>query len=186
MGHLVCAQQAHAQLGLDVVTFVPVGTPPHKEAAKDPGREVRLRLCELATAGDDRFSVDRIEIDRPGPSYTIDTLTAVHEREPRQELILILGGDMAQTLGDWREPERIVSLARMGVAERAGAARDQIARGMDSLGAGHRIDFFDMPRIDISSSLVRELVARGEPIRYLVPDAVARYVAEHGLYARAA
>jgi nicotinate-nucleotide adenylyltransferase len=184
LGHLVCAQEAHAQLGLDVVVLMPVHTPPHKEITDDPGSETRLELCRLAVEGDERLATSRLELDRPGPSYTVDTLRAVHEREPHDELTLIVGGDMAQTLPSWHEPEKVLSLARLAVAERGAAVRDDIAHRIAGLGGPDRIDFFDMPRIDISSSFVRRRTAHGEPIRYLVPDAVAEAIGERGLYRR--
>jgi nicotinate-nucleotide adenylyltransferase len=186
LGHLICGQEAHRQLGLDTVVLVPAGVPPHKPAPSDPGAEMRLELCRLAVGGDERFAVSRIEIDRPGPSYTVDTLRAVHEHEPGDELTLIVGGDMAETLADWRDPQQVLDLARVAVAERSGVARADVANRLTALGAEARVDFFDMPRIDISSSLVRDRVARGDTVRYLVPDAVARCIADRGLYRSAA
>ncbi len=184
LGHLVCAQEAHAQLGLDRVALMPAGIPPHKAIDDDPGGELRLELCERAVAGDARFGVLRLELDRPGRSYTVDTLRALRERERDDELTFIVGGDMAHSLPAWREPQAVLELATLAVAERAGAAREQIRAALRPLGeAAERVVFFDMPRIDVSSSLVRERVAAGRPIRYLVPDAVADLVAERGLYA---
>jgi nicotinate-nucleotide adenylyltransferase len=186
MGHLVMAQEALDQLELDGVVLMPVATPPHKEAAEDPGGSVRLELCRLAVAGDERLDACALEIDRGGASYTVDTLRELHEREPEQELTFIVGGDMAHSLPAWREPEAVLSLARLAVAERAGVRREDIAARLDPLHAGDRVVFFDMPRIDISSSAIRRRVAAGRPVRYLVPDAVAAAIAEHDLYRQAA
>lgn len=163
---------------------MPVAVPPHKEAAGDPGPAVRVELCRLAVRADDRFAVCTLEVDRGGPSYTADTLRLLHDRHPDDELTFIVGGDMALSLPTWRQPEAILALARLAVAEREGAARaDIVGRLADALpGAAARIDFFDLPRLDISSSLVRRRAAAGRPIRYLVPDAVAEYVTEHRLY----
>ena len=178
IGHLVCAQEARAQLGLDRVDLVPVHTPPHKEAVADPGPEVRLELCRAAVAGDDGLGVCDVETRRPGPSFTVDTL---RELDPEnQELTFIVGGDMALSLPAWREPAEVLRMVRLGVAERAGAVRAEIEQTLAPLGG--RIDFFAMPRIDISSSDVRRRVAEGRPIRYLVPEAVAAAIAERGLY----
>ena len=182
IGHLVCAQEAHAQLGLDVVVFMPVHTPPHKELDADPGAEHRVELCRLATAKDGRLAVSRLEVDRPGPSFTVDTLTLLHERSPEDRLIFIVGGDMARSLPRWREPERVLELAALGAAERAGAGREEIARTLREVPGGERVLFFDMPRLDVSSSMVRSRVAAGLPIRYLVPDDVANYIGAQGLY----
>ena len=184
MGHLVCATQARAQLGLDRVLLVPVRTAPHKEVADEPGPEVRARLCELAAAGDPGLAVSRIELDRAGPSFTVDTLRELHERAPGDELTFIVGGDMAHSLPRWREPEAILELARLGVAEREGIERDDVLEQLSALPrAADRIHFFDMPRLDISSTRLRRSIAAGAPVRYLVPDAVIEEIQARGLYA---
>jgi nicotinate-nucleotide adenylyltransferase len=182
MGHVVMAQEALDQLDLDRVVFMPVAVPPHKEAREDPGAAARLELCRLAVAGDDRFGVSTLEIERGGPSFTVDTLRRLHDVEPEHDLTFIVGGDMAQSLPAWREPEAILALARLAVAEREGVRREDIARRLEPLHRGDRVVFFDMPRIDVSSSSIRRRVADGRPVRYLVPDAVAAAIAEHGLY----
>ena len=184
VAHLVCAQEAWAQLGLDRVLLLPVHTPPHKEAAGDPGVEHRVALCEAAVAGDERLGVSRAEADVPGRSYTVDTLNRLHEARPEDQLTFIVGGDMAASLPEWREPEAILDLCTIGVAAREGVGSEQVLRRLDSElpGAAVRIQFFDMPRIDISSTLVRRRVATGQPVRYLVPDAVAGYIQREGLY----
>jgi nicotinate-nucleotide adenylyltransferase len=182
LAHLVCAAEAHEQLGLDVVVLVPTAVPPHKEAPEDPGAEHRAAMCELAVRGDERLRVSRVELERGGPSYTVDTLRTLHERDPEHELTFIVGGDMAHSLPTWREPEGILRLARVGVAERAEVRRADIAERLAGLEGADRVAFFDMPRIDISSSEVRRRAAAGRCIRYLVPDAVAHYVTERGLY----
>jgi nicotinate-nucleotide adenylyltransferase len=182
MGHLVMAQEALDQLDLDRVVFMPVAVPPHKEAREDPGAAARVRLCRLAVADDDRFDVSTLEIERGGASFTVDTLRELHDVEPEHELTFIVGGDMAQSLPAWREPEAILALARLAVAEREGVRREDIARRLESLHGGDRVVFFDMPRIDVSSSTIRRRVAEGRPIRYLVPEAVVAEIAEQGLY----
>ena len=183
LAHLVCAQEAFVQLGLDRVVLVPVHSPPHKEVEFDPGVAHRVKLCRRAVAGDPRLSVSTIEADVPGPSYTVDTLRRLNERHPEDELTFILGGDQACELLAWREPEALLELATLGVAEREGVRRAHVCDALDGLpGVPERLRFFDMPRLDISSSLVRRRVAGGRPIRYLVPDAVAAYIADEGLY----
>jgi nicotinate-nucleotide adenylyltransferase len=177
------AQEAHDQLGLDEVVLMPVAAPPHKDAAEDPGPQARLAMTRLAVADDPRFSVSDLETERGGPSYTVDTLQALHETFPGNELSFIVGGDMAFSLPTWRAPAEVVALARLAVAEREGARRADILERLAAVpGAVDRTDFFDLPRMDVSSSLVRRRVAAGRPIRYLVPDGVARYISEHGLY----
>jgi len=182
MGHLVMAQEALDQLDLDRVVLMPVAVPPHKEAREDPGAAARLELCRLAVADDERFAVSTVEIERGGASFTVDTLKELHDVEPEHDLTFIVGGDMAQSLPAWREPEAILRLARLAVAEREGVRREDIARRLEPLHDGDRVVFFDMPRIDVSSSTIRRRVAEGRPIRYLVPDAVAAAIAEQGLY----
>ncbi len=186
MGHLVMAQEALDQLDLDHVLFMPVAVPPHKEAREDPGGDARIELCRLAVAGDERLGVSTLEVDRGGASYTVDTLRELHELEPEHDLTFIVGGDMAQSLPAWREPEALLGLARLAVAEREGVRREDVIRRLEPLHPGDRVAFFDMPRIDISSSAIRRRVAEGRPIRYLVPDAVADAIAEHSLYRTAA
>jgi nicotinate-nucleotide adenylyltransferase len=186
LGHLVCAQEALVQLELDTVLLVPAGTPPHKAIVADPGVEHRVAMCEAAVAGDDRFGVSRADADRDGPAYTVDLLRALVAAGGADELTFVVGGDMAHSLPAWRDPEGVLALARLGVAEREGVRRADIAERLAGLaGAGERVVFFDMPRIDISSSLVRRRAAAGAPLRYLVPDAVADYIEREGLYRQA-
>ena len=180
----MCAQEAHARLGLDVVVWVPVGVPPHRTIDADPGAEVRFTMCEYATSGDARFAVSRIEIERSGPSYTVETLRAIRRDQPDSDVFLILGGDQAAALPGWHEPGEVLSLARVAVAERAEHRRDAIAEAVGSVG-GEAV-FFEMPRIDVSSTLVRTRAAAGQPIRYLVPDKVANYIGAQSLYSASA
>ena len=181
IGHLVCASQALAQLGLDRIFFVPVHEPPHKGIEVDPGVAHRVELCRLAVEGDDRLDVSLVDADVPGPSYTVDTLRRLNEWSPGDQLTFVVGGDMALSLPSWREPEAILELADVAVAEREGIRRIDIIDRLAGLPAD-RVRFFDMPRLDVSSSLVRRYVATGRPIRHLVPDAVERYIADTGLY----
>ncbi|MEA2381492.1 MAG: nicotinate-nucleotide adenylyltransferase [Solirubrobacteraceae bacterium] len=186
IGHLVMVQEALDQLGLERVELMPVAEPPHKEAPADPGADVRLELCELATASAPRVGVSDLEIKRGGASYTVDTLRALHDRAPEHLLTFIVGGDMAHSLASWREPEAILELARLAVAERDGLRREDIAHRLEPLHSGDRVVFFDMPRIDLSSSAIRERVAEGRSIRYLVPDPVIEAIRSRRLYRQAA
>ena len=183
IAHLVCAQEALLQLGLDRVLLVPVGEAPHKVVEADPGIEHRVAMCEAAVAGDDRLGVSRADADRDGPSYTVDLLRALGGTD---ELTFIVGGDMAHSLPAWRDPEGVLALARIGVAEREGVRRADISERLSGLaGAPERVCFFEMPRLDISSSLIRRRAAGGLPVRYLVPDAVAAYIEREGIYRQA-
>jgi nicotinate-nucleotide adenylyltransferase len=179
IGHLACAQEAIVQLELDRVMFVPFGEPPHRELQQDPGAEARVEMCERAIAGDERFELSRIEVDREGPSYTVDTLRQLSGDD---ELFLILGGDQAANLSHWREPEEVLSLATVAAVERTGFSRNAIAVNAASLRGARQMRFFEMPRIGVSSSFIRRRASQGLPIRYYVPDTVADYISEHGLY----
>ncbi len=183
IAHLVAAAEARAQLGLTRVLLLPVAVPPHKEAERDPGAEERWELCRAAAVGVDWLEVSRLELDRGGVSYTVDTLAELHERSPEDDLTFIVGGDMALDLPRWREPREVLRLARLGVAERAEVSSDRIVAALTGLGTEDRVDFFAMPRLDVSSSDVRDRVASGRPVRWLVPDAVGERIAARGLYA---
>ncbi|MEA2270112.1 MAG: nicotinate-nucleotide adenylyltransferase [Solirubrobacteraceae bacterium] len=186
IGHLVMSEEARDQLGLDRVVLMPVARPPHKEAPDDPGADVRLRLCRLAAEGDGHLEVSDLEIARGGASFTVDTLRALHEREPEHALTFIVGGDMAHSLPSWRDPEAILGLARLAVAERDGLRREDLAQRLEPLHDGDRVVFFDMPRIDVSSSTIRRRVAAGRSIKYLVPDPVVQEIEARHLYRPAA
>jgi nicotinate-nucleotide adenylyltransferase len=181
IGHLVCAQEAVLQLELDRVLLVPVHEPPHKGIDSDPGVAHRVELCRRAVEDEERLELSLVDAEVPGRSYTVDTLRRLHERCPGDDLTFLVGGDMAFSLPTWREPEAILRLAELGVAEREAVRRADIAERLASFDV-QRVRFFDMPRLDISSSLIRRFVAAGRPIRHLVPEAVRAYIAEQGLY----
>ena len=137
-------------------------------------------MCDYATAADERFGLSRIEVDRDGPSYTVDTLRELRQRSGCNEIALILGGDQAAALPHWHEPEEVARMATVAVAERAGSERARVEDAVEGLPV--RLEFFDMPRLDISSTLIRERAAAGKPIRYLVPDKVASFIGAQSLY----
>jgi nicotinate-nucleotide adenylyltransferase len=161
---------------------MPARQPPHKELADDPGARHRFELCREAVSADPRFEVSDLEVLRDGPSYTVDTLSALHSQMPDSELFLIVGGDVAAGLPTWHEPERVLSLATLAVARRRGTTRKSIDDALAGLKGGERAEFFRMPRIGISSTDIRHRVQMQEPITYLVPDPVASYIDEHRLY----
>jgi nicotinate-nucleotide adenylyltransferase len=145
-------------------------------------------MVEHAVSADARFSVSRIEIDREGLSYTVDTLRELRSRSTGSgdELFLILGGDQAAALPAWHDPEGVLGLATVAVVERAEHRRAEIAERVRSICGDDRAVFFDMPRVDVSSTLVRERAGAGLPIRYLVPDKVANYIGAQSLYSASA
>ena len=182
LGHLALAQEALWQLGLDEVVLVPTGEAPHKRIAEDPGREVRMEMTRLAAADDDRFSVSPLEVEREGPSYTYETLEALAEERADRELVFVMGADAAVGLESWRQPRRVVELAGLAVARRAGISDTEVAATMRSLGCEGRATMLEMPQFGVSSSAVRERAGEGRPLRYLVPDAVAELIEERKIY----
>jgi nicotinate-nucleotide adenylyltransferase len=183
LGHLVCAQEAYLQLRLHRVMLIPARIPPHKPVDEEPGVEHRLEMCRLAVAGDDeRLEVSDVEARRAGPSYTVDTLEELHSRKPDSELFLILGGDVAVGFTSWRDPERVLSLATLAVAERPGTLHAAVVQELSQVQGGERTRFFDMPEIGISSTMLRDRVRAQQPTRYLVPDSVRSYIDRHQLY----
>ena len=182
LGHLALAQEALWQLGLAEVVLVPTGQAPHKRIADDPGREARMEMTRLAAADDERFSVSALEIEREGPSYTYETLEALAEQRGDRELVFVMGADAAVGLESWRAPERVVELASLAVARRAGVSDADVAEAMRSLGCEGRATMLEMPQFGVSSSAVRERAKQGRPVRYLVPDAVAHFIEERGAY----
>ncbi len=182
LGHVICACEALDQMRLEVVLLVPARRPPHRAIEPEPGPEVRAELCERAIAGLPRLEVSRMELEREtGPSYTIDTLRAMHDAEPEDELFLVLGGDQAKALASWREPLEVAQMATLVVAEREGAGREAARDALAGLGV--EAEYLDMPRIGISSTLVRGRVGASRPFRHLVPGGVADLIEERGLYA---
>ena len=183
LAHMVCASEARAQLGLDAVVLVPTGIPPHKAMDQEPGARHRVAMCRLAIGErHDWLSVSAIEVDRDGPSYTVDTLREIDGEHPGDELTFIVGGDMAWSLPSWREPEAILELAHVAVAERAGARREEVRARLAGMAGAHRLSYIDIPRLDISSSALRQRVREGRPVDYLVADAVADYIEQRRLY----
>jgi nicotinate-nucleotide adenylyltransferase len=182
LGHLVCAQEAYLQLELDRVLVLPAHVPPHKAVDDEPGVEHRVELCRQAIAGDDRFEICELEVKRPGPSYTVDTLEELHSKVSDSEFFLILGADVAVRFGDWKEPDRILSLAQVAVAERPGTDRAEVERALKPRSGDGRVRFFDMPEIGISSTMLRERIRAGQSTRYLTPQRVRDYIDQHGLY----
>jgi len=182
LGHLALAQEALWQLGLDEVILVPTGEAPHKRIADDPGREVRFAMTRLAAADDTRFTVSTLEVERDGPSYTYETLELLAREKGEPDLVFVMGADAAVGFDGWRRPERVAELARLAVARRSGVSDADVASTMRSVGAGERVTMLEMPQFGVSSSAVRERAAAGRPLRYLVPEAVARFIEEKGIY----
>jgi nicotinate-nucleotide adenylyltransferase len=179
-GHLLLAEQARDQLALDEVLFIPAGEPWRKgHRAITPG-EHRLTMLRLAIEGHDGFGMSDIELRREGPTYTADTLESLASERLDDAFWFILGADALADLPNWREPERIVRHAMLAVAPREAQQVNVAALKIPAL--AQRVTMFSCPRFDTSSTEIRQRVAAGQSIRYLVPDAVRRYIDEQGLY----
>ena len=139
-------------------------------------------MCRAAVRDDDRFEVSDLEVSRSGTSYTLDTLEELNTSATDSDLFLILGGDVAAGLPQWHRPERILELATLAVADRKGTPDAAIAQALAGVPGGERARHFEMPTIDLSSTVIRRRAAAGESIRYLVPDPVADYIRSHSLY----
>jgi nicotinate-nucleotide adenylyltransferase len=187
VAHLVIAQEAVAAVGLDRIYFVPAGQPPHKLGRRISAPEHRLAMLQRAIAGNARFVASTTELDRPGPSYTVDTLHLLRaEWGQDPELHFILGWDMLLDLPHWRDPAGIVSAAtRLIALHRPGYDSDgaPLAHVMELLPElAPKLIRLAVPQLDISATVLRTRVASSLPIRYLVPDTVVEYILEHGLY----
>lgn len=181
-GHLACATAARDALALDAVLFIPCGVPSFKQETVAASAEDRLAMTRLGVAGHRAFSVDPLEIDRPGTTYTVDTLHALRERYPEAEFVFITGADAARTLPIWYRVNDLARLARFAVVARDGeslSAEEQ--QKLDD--AGFTIILLgDVQTGDVSSREIRSLVEAGKPIGKLVPEAIERYIIENELY----
>ena len=194
LGHLALAEEVRETLGLVRVLFVPAGDPWQKVGINVTPGAVRYALLERAIADNPGFAASRLEIDRPGPTYTAETLAVIADAERAAgrdpDLWFILSAEALAGLPTWRDPERVLALARLAVVPRADDAEDLAAAAArfaaDFPGEGGRALFLPGPRLAISGTLIRARVAAGRSIRYLVPDAVAAKIREYALYERSA
>ncbi len=189
-GHLVTAEEARVQFGLEQVVFVPNRHPPHKDPRDVTDPEHRYLMTFLATATNPSFTVSRMEIEREGPSYTIDTIAEFRRRNPDPALYYITGADaILQILrGEWEESPRLLAMCDFIAATRPGFVLDHDAVRANNV-TGRRVDnihFMEIPALAISSTDIRRRVAGGRPIKYLLPEPVESYITQHGLYGAAA
>ncbi|MCK9920392.1 nicotinate-nucleotide adenylyltransferase [Frankia sp. AgPm24] len=176
-GHLVAASEAAALFDLDEVAFVPVGRPWQKAHREVSAAEDRYLMTFLATAENPQFTVSRIEIDRDGPTYTIDTLRDLHRVRPDDELFFITGADALGQILTWRDHDELFELAQF-----VGCSRPGYQLSLDAALPPDRVSLLAVPALAISSSDIRSRVGRDAPIWYLTPDGVVRYIAKRGLY----
>jgi len=183
-GHLVGAQEVQTILGLERVLFVPSGVPPHKQGEPVTDVAHRVRMVELAIAGNPGFELCLADVERPGPSYTVDLVPILQATCGEDaELYFLVGGDSVGDLPLWREPAELLRRCRVVTFTRPGYPEpdlDQLERKVP--GARGRISILRTPGVAVSSSELRSRVSQGLPIRYLVPQAVEDYIHEHGLY----
>lgn len=183
-GHLLLADTARTQLRLDRVLFVPAGQPPHKPADQPSPVVDRVAMVQAALNDADTpaFRLCRVDLDRPGPHYTVDALTALREVYPAAKIWFLVGADSLADLPQWRDPTRIIALARLAVLARSGSAPDLDDLSATVPGLQGCLDWLAGPPLDLSSSALRQRARRGLSLRYLVPPSVEAYVHEHGLY----
>jgi len=187
VGHLAIAEEARESLGLERILFVPAGVPPHKPDGAEASVADRLVMVELAIAGNPAFALSRADVDRPGPSYTADTMAVLaamaRDRGTTPDLTLIMSAETLAGLPDWRDPARLLGLCRVAVVPReAYPAPDPAWLARNFPGLEDRFDLLDGPRLGISSTGIRQRVGARRSIRYLVPEAVERHIADHALY----
>ena len=187
VGHLAIAEDVRGRLGLERVEFVPAGDPQLRAGPPAASGADRAAMIELAIAGNERFGLNRIELDRAGPTFTVDTLDALTARELAAGHIpdfrFILSAEQLRKLPRWHEPVRLFALARLAVVPRPGADMPDAAWvDREFPGCASRVDFLDGPLLDVSGTAVRERLRTGRSVRYLVPDAVISYIEDHGLY----
>lgn len=181
IGHLVLAQAALEQLGLDQVLFVPAGEPWRKSHRSITDAAHRIEMLRVAVEGNDGFGISDIEVRRDGPTYTADTLAALAGERLDDAFWFIVGADALADMPTWHEPERIVQHAMLAVAPRDAQEVNVAALTMPGLPVD-RIAQFDAPRLAISSTDIRARVSSGRSIRYIVPEPVRAYITQHGLY----
>lgn len=184
LGHLVLAEQCRDQCGLDEIWFVPAGVPPHKSPRDITPGPVRLELLEFAIAGHEQFRIQRWELDRTGPSFTVETLEHFRSTSPEDEFFLLLGADSIRDLPTWREPHRILQLARIIAVNRGTEDSTDWRKLSDEFSPAEqsRIQFVSIPGLDIASRDLRARVCAGRSIRYLVPRAVEIAIQQRQLY----
>ena len=183
LGHLILAETAADSLNLATVLFVPAGIPPHKAASdlRAPAHH-RLAMVERAITDNARFAVSRVDIDRPGPHYSVDMLRLLRKDFPDSEFFFLIGGDSLRDLPTWSRPNELLELSYLGVMRRPGTAPDLDELDHCLPGIRERVRWVDAPPLDISATEIARRIAAGQSVRYRLPDAVCAYIEEHGLY----
>ena len=182
-GHLVAAEEVRARLSLSKVLFVPAGLPPHKLDNDISPAQHRVTMIQLAIVSNPGFGLSRVDVEREGPCFTVDTLALLQQEWGEEaQLHFIMGMDSLSEILTWKDPQRLIRLARIVVVGRPGFLADMVALEEALPSAAQHIQIVDAPRFEVSASDIRRRVREGLPIRYQVPTAVEAYIREHGLY----
>jgi len=176
IGHLAIAQEALWQCELDIVLFMVAAIPPHKRAP-EVSAEHRLRMVELAIEGEPAFRPSRIEMERGGASYTAETLAELHRTYPEATLFLIVGADSAIDFSCWKDPNAVIEMANVVIAPRPGFNLSKMEPRLQG-----KAQVFQSPTLELSSTMIRDRLREGRPVRFLVPETVEQYIRKHGLY----
>lgn len=183
LGHLILAETAADTLHLSRVLFAPAGDPPHKDTADvRASAEHRVAMVSYAIEGNARFDVTRVDIDRPGPHYSVDMLKQLQQQYPAADLVFLIGADSLRDLHTWSRPDELITLARLGVMRRPFVEPDVSAVEARIPGITERIEWVDAPLIDISASDLARCIAEGRSVRYQIPEMVLTYIRQHSLY----
>lgn len=172
VGHVLIAEQVRDQLGLDMILFMPTSTPPHQEEKEAIDGQTRLLMTQQAIARNPYFQIEAYEVSQKGKNYTFDTMTALKSMYPETEFYFIIGADMVEDLPNWHRVDELVHLVQLVAVRRPGF----------SLESDYPLIKVDIPEMDISSSMIRQMIAEGRSIRYLVEDSVRDFIREEGLY----
>ncbi len=181
-GHLVLAEQARQELALGQILWVPAADPPHKQGQRITPVRHRLAMLQLAIADNPAFTWSNVDIDRAGPHYTADMLELLMAAYSGSSLILLLGEDSLRDLPTWHQPKRVLSLASLAVMRRWDSSLNMDLLETALPGVSSQVHFLQIPRLDISGQYIRAKASAGWSVRYLLPDSVAGYIAEHDLY----
>ncbi len=183
VAHLILACEARAQLHLDKLLWVLTSIPPHKLGQPITPLDDRLAMLKLALANEPAFQISRVDIDRPGPHYSTDTMRLLHEADPAATLVFLIGEDSLRDLTTWHEPAKLVAECdEIGVMRRPGVLTDPVALEKEIPGLAAKAHFVEAPLLEIASNDIRRRVEDGRPFRYFVPEAVYGYIVEKGLY----
>jgi len=186
-GHLAAAEEARVRVNLEKVLFVVALLPPHKLDEDVTPVEHRLAMVRLGIASNPHFEISRVDVDRPGPSYTVDTISILQEQwGPDSELFFVMGLDSLVEVPTWHQPERLIRLCHLVAVSRPRFEVDMRQLEASVPGISSRVEIIDMPEVDISSSDLQRRVNEGLPIKYQVPEEVERYIIEHRLYEQSA